>query len=143
MRDIFTNFNIIQKHGNVFLDEALSQFGLYSCHRIFIKKIVENPGITRDKIKNIAHIHPSNTTRTIDFLEENEFIVKVIDEQDRRICKLYPTDKLKDAYNVLKIKEAEWINIITEGMTEEEVILFSKLLDRSMELSALYIHKEK
>lgn len=143
MRDIFTNFNIIQKHGNVFLDEALSQFGLYSCHRIFIKKIVENPGITRDKIKNIAHIHPSNTTRTIDFLEENEFIVKVIDEQDRRICKLYPTEKLKDAYNVLKIKEAEWINIITEGMTEEEVILFSKLLDRSMELSALYIHKEK
>lgn len=143
MRDIFTNFNIIQKHGNVFLDEALSQFGLCSCHRIFIKKIVENPGITRDKIKNIAHIHPSNTTRTIDFLEENDFIVKVIDEQDRRICKLYPTDKLKDAYNVLKIKEAEWINIITEGMTEEEVILFSKLLDRSMELSALYIHKEK
>ena len=96
-----------------------------------------------DKIKNIAHIHPSNTTRTIDSLEEHGFLIKEIDEQDRRICKLYPTDKLKEAYEVLKVKEQEWINIITEGMTEEEINLYSKLLDRSMELSAMFIHKEK
>lgn len=143
MNDIFSNFNIIQKHGSVYLDEALSKFGLYSCHRVFIKKIVETPGITRDKIKNIAHIHPSNTTRTIDTLEENGFLIKVIDEADRRICKLYPTDKLKEAYVVLKQKEQEWINVITEGMNETEVELYSKLLERSMDLSVRCIHKEK
>ena len=84
MDELFRYFNIISKHANVYIDKVLEPFGLYSCHRVFIKKIIEHPGITRDKIKNMVHIHPSNTTRIIDFLEEKEYIIKKISEEDRR-----------------------------------------------------------
>lgn len=141
MVDIFRCFSITTKHSNIFLDEKLEKYGLCSGHRIFIKLIVEKPGITRDKIKNIAHVHPSNTTRTIDYLEEKGYVIKNIREEDKRICELFPTDKLIEVYDVLVAAENEWIKIITENLTEEEIQLYNKFLSISTELSAKHIHK--
>ncbi len=142
MIDIYKCFTIISKHANVFLDSKLELFELCSGHRIFIKKIYENPGITRDSIKNIAHVHPSNTTRAIDYLEEKGYITKTLKEEDKRICLLYPTEKLKEVYDVLIEAENEWTNIITEGLSEEELEMYKKFLTLSTELSAKYIHKK-
>lgn len=141
MIDIFKCFAITNKHANVFLDNKLESYGLCAGHRVFIKRIVQSPGITRDAIKNIAHVHPSNTTRAIDYLEEKGFITKSIKEDDKRICMLYPTEKLKEVYNVLVVAENEWIEIITQGMSKEELELYKKFLSMSTELSVKYIHK--
>ena len=141
MADMFRCFSITTKHANIFLDEKLEKYGLCNCHRIFIKLITERPGITRDKIKNIAHVHPSNTTRTIDFLEEKGYVIKSIREEDKRICELFPTDKLLEVYDVLVNAEAEWISIITAGLSQEEKELYTKFLSISTDLSSKYIHK--
>ena len=143
MEELFKYFNIISKHTNVYLDQALSEFGLCSCHRPFVKIIVNNPGITRDKIKNMVHIHPSNTTRIIDFLEENEFIIKKINEEDRRLCELYPTNKLEKVYDCLCVVEKEWIDIITKGINQEELYKYQEFLKISAANSIDHIHEKK
>ncbi len=140
MEELFRYFNIISKHANVYLDKYLNGFGLCSSHRVFIKKIVEMPGITRDKIKNIVHIHPSNTTRIIDYLEENNFIEKKINLADRRICELYPKEKLLKVYEVLCKIEKEWIDIITKDLTDDELQIYEKCLKKSATLSIEKIH---
>lgn len=143
MDDLFRYFNIISKHSNVYLDKALEKYELCSCHRTFIHRIYEQPGITRDKIKMIVHIHPSNTTRTIDYLEEKGFIIKKTNDQDKRICELYPTDKLTDVYNVLVNAEEEWINIITKDFSLEDKEKYRELLRLSTTLSIDCIHGVK
>ena len=142
MNDIYRYFNIITKHSNVFFDSKLAKFELCSGHRIFIKKIKEKPGITRDSFKHIAHVHPSNITRAIDYLEEKGFIIKELKEEDKRICLLYPTEKLDEVYRVLIEAEKEWTSIITEGLTEEELAMYKKFLSISTELSVKYVHKK-
>ena len=141
MIDIYKCFNITSKHASVYLDDKLSRFGLCSGHRVFVKKIYERPGITRDTIKNIAHVHASNVTRAIDYMEEKGYIIKSLKEDDKRICLLYPTDKLKEVYDVLIEAEKEWTNIITAGLSEEELEQYKKFLSISTELSTKYIHK--
>ena len=143
MNNLFRYFSIISKHSNVYLDKALEQFELCGCHRVFIKRITENPGITRDKIKQIAHVHPSNTTRTIDYMESLGYIIKKISEQDKRICELYPTEKLKEVYDVLVKAENEWIDIITKGMSTEELEVFTKSLEVMTTNSIECIHKKE
>ena len=143
MEELFKYFNIISKHTNVYLDQALNEFGLCSCHRAFIKIIVKTPGITRDKIKNLVHIHPSNTTRIIDFLEENQFIIKKTNEEDRRICELFPTDKLKEVYERLCVVEKEWIDIITEGINSNDLEKYQEFLKISASKSIENIHNIK
>lgn len=142
MIDIFKCFQIISKHTNEFLDSKLKDVGLCSCHRIFIKKIYENPGITRDKLKMITHVHPSNTTRAIDYLEEKNFIIKKNKEEDKRICELYPTSSLAIAYKIVIDAEKEWINLITKGMNDEEIKLYTDFLNKSTDLSIECIHKK-
>ena len=142
MIDIYKSYNIISKHACVFLDQKLEKYDLCSCHRIYIKKIIEHPGITRDNIKNIAHVHPSNTTRAIDYMEEKGYVIKTLKEDDKRICILYPTDKLHEVYEELVKAENEWIDIITEGMSVEELEMYKKFLIHSVELSIKYIHKK-
>lgn len=142
MIDIFKCFAITNKHANVYLDQVLEPFGLCACHRVFIMKIVQNPGITRDTLKNITHVHPSNTSRAIDYLEEKGFIIKSLKEEDKRICMLFPTDKLFEVYKVLEEAENNWINIITEGMSKEELESYKKFLSISTELSVKYIHNK-
>ena len=143
MNNLFRYFSIISKHSNVYLDKALEKFELCGCHRVFIKRITENPGITRDKIKQIAHVHPSNTTRTIDYMESLGYIIKKISEQDKRICELYPTEKLKEVYDVLVKAENEWIDIITKGMSTEELEVFTKSLEVMTTNSIECIHKKE
>ncbi len=131
--DEFKYFHLINKHANLFIDNALSKYGLNSAYRIFIKIIVEEPGITRDQIKVRAHVHPSNTTRCIDYLSDNDFITKQEKENDKRICMLYPTDKLKEVYDLLISKIDEWENSLFEGISEEERNeLSTKLKDLSI-----------
>ena len=143
MEELFRYFNIISKHTNVYLDQALSEFELCSCHRPFIKIIVNNPGITRDKIKNMVHIHPSNTTRIVDFLEESQYIIKKVNAEDRRICELYPTEKLKTVYDKLCIIEKDWIDIITNGISNDDLIKFEQCLKTSAKNSIENIHAKK
>lgn len=142
MSELFKYFQIISKHSNEYLDSKLKDYELCSCHRVFIKKIYENPGITRDKLKTFVHVHPSNTTRAIDYLEEKGYITKQSKEEDKRICKLYPSEKLEVVYNVLVNAEKEWISIITKDMSEEEISLYKNFLKKSSDLSIECIHKK-
>lgn len=143
MDDLFKNLNIISKHTKVYLDKYLEKYELCSCHRTFIRKIVEQPGITRDKIKNIAHVHPSNTTRIIDYLEEKNYVIKSINEQDKRICNLYPTDRLIDVYYDLVQIEERWIAILTKSLSNEELAQLDKILGVLRNNSVEEIHNSK
>ena len=138
--DNFRYFEIISKHAHVYLDQALEQYGLNHCYRIYIKKIVEEEGISRDKIKNYTHVHPSNTTRAIDYLADNGFIIKKTNSLDKRICNLYPTDKLKEVYTSLLKAEHDWIDIITDGLSDQEKDTYFRLLNKSKDLSTYAIH---
>ena len=142
MEELFRYINIISKHTSCYLDKALSKYNLCSAHRTFIRKIYENPGITRDTIKNIVHIHPSNTSRIIDDLEEKGLIIKKTLDSDKRICELYPTEKLEEIYNYLVKVEEEWITILTKSLTEEDNIEFNRLLKIVAKNTIDEIHKK-
>ena len=120
MEDTFRYINIISKHTNAYLDKALASYNLCSAHRTFIRRIYEQPGITRDTLKTIVHVHPSNTTRIIDDLEEKGYITKKQSDNDKRICELYPKEKLEEVYKYLQDVEKKWIEIMTKGLDSKD-----------------------
>lgn len=141
MDNVFIMLHVLAKHGNEFLDKKLEDYGISCYHYTFIKKIYENPGITRDYLKNIVHVHPSNTTKVLDYLEDKKLIIKKKDEKDRRICELYPTKALEDIYFKIIECEEEWINIITKVFNEEEKKKYFSSIEKSYKLSIKEIHK--
>lgn len=143
MEETFRYINIISKHTSAYLDRALVKYNLCSAHRTFIKKIYEKPGITRDTIKNIVHVHPSNTTRIIDDLEEKGYIIKKQSLDDKRICELYPTQALTEVYLYLNDVENSWTKIVTKGLSNEEKDNLNYLLKIVVNNSVDEIHKKE
>lgn len=140
--DCFKNIIILAKHGNEYLDRILEPYNLNSSYRIFIKKIVENPGITRDNLKQIVYVHPSNTTRALQYLEEVKLIDVKLKATDKRILEIYPTLKLQEIYDVILKAEDEWIDIVTADFSKEDKELFIKLIKEAKSASIKEIHKE-
>ena len=141
MEETFRYINIISKHTSAYLDKSLSKYNLCSAHRTFIRRIYEKPGITRDTIKNIVHVHPSNTTRIIDDLEEKGLITKKTLDSDKRICELYPTKALDEVYHYLVSVEEEWIKIMTKGLSDKEDEEFNRLIKIVAKNTIDEIHK--
>lgn len=140
--DCFKNIIILAKHGNEYLDRILEEYNLNSSYRIFIKKIVENPGITRDNLKQIVYVHPSNTTRALQYLEEIKLIDVKVKETDKRILQIYPTPKLNEIYECILKGEDEWIDIVTLDFSKEDKETFIRLIKEAKSASIKEIHKE-
>lgn len=97
---------------------------------LYLVRICENPGIIQEKLAEMIKVDRTTAARAIKKLELNGFIEKKDDEQNKKIRKLFPTDKGKKAFPFIK-REHEYSNAIAlEGFSEKEAETIFKLLHR-------------
>lgn len=87
-------------------------------------------GLYQTQIANILGKDRPNITRMIDVLETNGFIRREKDENNRRILKVYLTEKGKERANVAKPLKDRMNAAQYKGMTDDEIITLVTLLRR-------------
>ncbi len=87
---------------------------------MFLLQLYKQDGISQEELSEKLSIDKGTTARSIKKLEEEGFLIRVKDENDKRAYKIYLTDKSKEnrdnVYNVLK----DWESVIAQNITEEE-----------------------
>lgn len=107
------------------LAKALIPLGIGPGQIIFLKAIVENPGISQERLSNELKFDKGTTARTVKKLEEENYITRIIDEKDRRAFQLFPTKKGKDIYpKLIEVLGALNKKITSKLMEEEKEQLF-------------------
>ncbi|AND38295.1 MULTISPECIES: MarR family winged helix-turn-helix transcriptional regulator [Cytobacillus] len=97
---------------------------------LYLVRICENPGIIQEKLAEMIKVDRTTAARAIKKLEMNGFIEKKDDEQNKKIRKLFPTEKGKKVFPLIK-REHEYSNAIClEGLSEKEAETIFKLLQR-------------
>ncbi|MDF2038394.1 MarR family transcriptional regulator [Cytobacillus oceanisediminis] len=97
---------------------------------LYLVRICENPGIIQEKLAEMIKVDRTTAARAIKKLEMNGFIEKKDDEQNKKIRKLFPTEKGEKAFPFIK-REHEYSNLIAlEGFTEKEAETIFNLLQR-------------
>lgn len=131
MEDFQRWLSISDRYTKMYLDSRLSPLGLNSSQHMYILRICDFPGITQDQFIHFFHINPSNVTRSLTFLVNAGYIRKEQNTEDKRTCRLYPTEKAKQAKaEILSVCET-WKSAVLEDFTEEERTLFLNLLQRT------------
>lgn len=98
-----------------------SQMGI-----LFLLKSVDS--LPMSSISTALSVDNSTLTRHADKLIKREFIERVKDDSDRRVLRLRITDTgLKECDKAVRITSRINAEVIS-GLTEEEVIIFSKVL---------------
>ncbi len=130
MSQILKSITEITRCATQYKAAALAPWGLKSCHASYLAEICADPGLSQDKLAQRICINKSNVARQAAFLEEAGFITRCSCDLDKRVMRLYPTEKalelLPQITQVLDTCE----NMLTEGLDSEDMRSLCHALSR-------------
>ena len=127
---ITRELNILARCGNQFRGQRLAKLGLSAAQAPYILHIVLGPGHSQEELAQALHINPSNAARQLAQLEDKGFITRSPKPEDRRQLAVYPTDKAKEAFPLVRSINAQWHDYLTLHMTQEEKSTLEVLLEK-------------
>lgn len=87
---------------------------------LYLVRICENPGIIQEKLAEMIKVDRTTAARAIKKLELKGFIEKIDDEHNKKIKRLFPTERGEKIYPFIK-REHDYSNTIAlEGLSENE-----------------------
>ena len=115
---------------NKMLREKNKSVNLYRGQSEVLVLINNNEGITLRDIKNHFGTTPATVSKTIHRLEKNGFIVKVKDAKDKRVSKVYLTEKGLSIISYSENMLREVNENIVKNFSDEEIDQLSNYLKR-------------
>lgn len=129
MATLMRRINVISRCAITYKSEKLTG-EISGCHHPFVLCISRTPGLSQDAIARELCLNKSTVARTLSYLEEHGFVAREADAADKRVLRVYPTDKMLEALPRVREISREWNSLIAEGISEEEFKLFSSVLEK-------------
>lgn len=124
LREVGMLARAIQSISDIKFKEINLQRGQF----IFLTRVYENPGINQIDLSNLLKVDKATTTKAIQKLIDEGYIVKERDEADKRMWRLHPLDKAKRVYEILIEEENRNISVCFSDFTEPEKKLVYNLV---------------
>jgi len=110
--------------------EILSQYTITPPQFIALQWLFEVGDMTIGELSNKMYLACSTTTDLVDRMEKNELVMRVKDENDRRVVRVH---LLKEGERIIEEvikKRQNYLNEVLVDFSEEEVTLLAKGLNR-------------
>ncbi|MCM1003442.1 MAG: MarR family transcriptional regulator [Candidatus Gastranaerophilales bacterium] len=108
-------------------------FGITPEQYLILLLIIENEGVYQRQICEITLKDRANIARIVDILLQKDLIKKVSDSNGRRIYKITATEKGKELIKEIDPCDMELREFITRGISEEELQITRKTLNKIKE----------
>lgn len=130
MKDILREIGMIARALDSISNIEFKEFDLTKGQYLYLVRICENPGIIQEKLAEMIKVDRTTAARAIKKLEIQGFVQKKNDEDNKKIKKLYPTNKGMKVYPFLK-REGEYSNnVALSGLSQEESEIIFHLLQK-------------
>lgn len=130
MKEILREIGMIARALDSISNIEFKEYELTKGQYLYLVRICENPGIIQEKLSEMIKVDRTTASRAIKKLEMNGFIEKKEDEHNKKIKKLFPTEKGKNVYPFIK-RENDYSNAVAlEGVSEKEAETIFNLLQR-------------
>ncbi len=122
--------NKIYRNTQMYLDKVLKKYQISSGAYPYLFILAKNEGISQNQISREMGQDKAMSARTITKLIELEYVYKQGDDRDSRAYQLYLTEKAKETIPKIHKEIEGLIDLITEGISEEEKNIAIKALSR-------------
>jgi DNA-binding MarR family transcriptional regulator len=130
MKEILREIGMIARALDSISNIEFKEYDLTKGQYLYLVRICENPGIIQEKLAEMIKVDRTTAARAIKKLEMNGFIEKKEDKHNKKIKKLFSTEKGKNVYPYIK-REHDYSNIVAlEGFSEREAETIFNLLLR-------------
>ena len=128
--------SMLHRCSQAFFNEQLKNTGIGAGQQYFLDRIARMPGITVTQLAQTAGYDHGTSAKAVKKLLDEEYIIIRTDEADGLVKRLYPTEKAAPVVEKIREMKKTWRSKLTEGFSEEEKDLLSKLLRRLAENAA-------
>lgn len=137
-QDMLINTSILYRCTQKFYDKQLNPYNLGAGQLIFLILIYENEGITMNRLSQMGNFDKGTVTKGIQKLELEGYIVLITSAEDKRSKCLYTCDKTKEIIPQIYLLRSQWWDLLTKGMSNEEIELFDRLQNKLVENANQY-----
>lgn len=124
--------SILYRHANMFLSKQYSRFNIGSGQYKFMLYLYTHDCVIQDDLSTELCVDNATTTRAMKRLEEEGYVVRARDENDKRAMRVCLTEKAlaikKEFFEILDF----WDAILTDNLTDNEkktvVNIFEKMV---------------
>jgi len=142
MSQIVCDLTHISRCGGQYRSRQVEDMGINVRQASMIMEVCATPGISQDALSRRVFLNKSVVARSLATLEEQGYVERPTCQKDKRITRLYPTDKALQIQPKLQAIWADCEHFLTEGMTEEEVATLEMLLGRLKVQSAKWMEAD-
>ena len=114
------HISILYRCGQSYYDDVLREYGIGCGQQFFLLRISQLPGISLLELAQIGSFDRGTATRAVQKLEELGYIRRVGDPNDRRVVRLYVTEKARPVIEATLAARQRWNDILTQGMTSKQ-----------------------
>ncbi len=119
--------------------DSFAPMGLKACHGSYLQEICARPGISQEQLAESICINKSNVARQAAALEEGGFIKRCCCDKDKRIMRLYPTEKTLELLPEIDRIMSSWQERLTQDLTDEEQELLAAMLQKMKSRASGYM----
>lgn len=130
MKDVLREIGMIARALDSISNIEFKEYNLTKGQYLYLVRIYENPGIIQEKLAEMIKVDRTTAARAIKKLEMNGFIEKQEDDHNKKIKKLFPTEKGEKIYPFIKSENDYSKTVALEGFSDREEDTIFNLLQR-------------
>lgn len=119
-REIGKYISILQRLNNMYFANQLSFYQIGCGQQFFLLQIYKNPGMSLHELASYGQYDKATATRAVKKLEEEGYVLTEMAKEDKRIRRIYVTDKAAAVVEKTLESVNEWADIVLKGFTKEE-----------------------
>ena len=140
---IMKKINTISRCAVAYRNDALKDKTLSPLYHSYVIIISKKPGISQDELVKELCINKSNVARGIANLEKQGYVERKTDNEDKRILRVYPTEKMLKMLPIVRAVLKEWNQYLTDGIDDEEIRVFQSVLEHITKKAKDYIENRE
>ena len=125
--------NNISRSQAVYRSGRVTAPELQSSHYAYILVVCRMPGRSQEELARELCVNKSTAARNINYLEEKGYVTRASLPRDKRQYSVFPTEKAKAVLPQLRAASAEWMTLLSEGISPAELETFHAVLQRMQE----------
>ncbi|MBP2642575.1 MAG: MarR family transcriptional regulator [Firmicutes bacterium] len=133
MKEILREVGMISRCFETISNIEFKKYNLARGQYLYLVRICENPGIIQERVAEMLKVDRTTAARSIQKLAQEGFIEKVNDLENKKILKLFPTNKGRDVYTLLVKEERYSDDVALKEFTQAEKETLLSLLCKMRE----------
>jgi len=123
-------FSVLHRLFLSYIYDNLQDLNIGSRQIMFLVELYHQDGISQEELSRYLNIDEANTARAIKKLEQEGYVKRIKDPEDKRAYKLYLTEKALAAQSRIFTLISSWEEQLLQNLSREERIVLTGLIKR-------------